>query len=139
MSERIPHVLLGQLVRFSLVGVLNTLISLALFKLATDLGVWDVAASGGAFIVGAINSYTLNRIWTFRAGSSSASRFVRYVVVQLVGLGTNLLVFTILVKDMSVTRLVGQAIALVCASALMFVLNRQWAFAPRPAAAIDAP
>jgi putative flippase GtrA len=137
MTERIPTALFGQLVRFSIVGVLNTLISLSLFKLATDLGAWDVAASAGAFIVGAINSYTLNRIWTFRAGASSAGRFARYVVVQLIGLGTNLVVFSVDTKDLSLPRLAGQAVALVCASGIMFVLNRQWAFAPRPAAAVD--
>ncbi len=130
VSQRVPASLIGQIVRFGMVGVLNTLISLVLFKLAVDVGIWYPAASGGAFIIGAVNSYTLNRLWTFRAGASSKSRFARYVIVQLLGLGANLLVLTVLVEGAGLTRLASQALALVCASTLMFVLNRQWAFAP---------
>jgi putative flippase GtrA len=129
----IRHPVTGQLVRFAIVGVLNTAISLAVYKLAVDVGVAYPAASVLAFAVGALNSYTLNRIWTFRAGAFSRGGFARYVVVQLVGLGINELVLVAAVEGLSVDALAAQAVALVVASSVMFILNRQWAFAQRPA------
>jgi putative flippase GtrA len=131
----IRHPVAGQLVRFAIVGVLNTAISLAVYKLAVDVGVPYPVASVVAFAVGALNSYTLNRIWTFRAGGFSRSGFARYIVVQLVGLGINELVLVAAVEGLSVDALVAQAFALVIASSVMFVLNRQWAFATRDSAA----
>jgi len=131
----VRHPVAGQLVRFAIVGVLNTAISLAVYKLAVDMGVAYPVASVVAFAVGALNSYTLNRIWTFRAGAFSGSGFARYVVVQLVGLGINELVLVAAVEGLSIDPLVAQALALVIASSAMFVLNRQWAFAARGSAA----
>jgi putative flippase GtrA len=127
--DPLPHPVFGQLVRFAIVGVLNTAISLVVYKLAVDVGVPYPAASVGAFVVGALNSYTLNRIWTFRAGAFSRSGLARYVVVQLIGLGVNELVLVALVEGASVQHLAAQAVALVVASSVMFVLNRYWAFA----------
>lgn len=129
VTDRVPGALLAQLVRFALVGVSNTIISLVLFAVAVDIGIWYPAASVGAFVVGAVNSYTLNRIWTFRAGAFSAAGFARYVVVQLVGLATNLAVLVALVEWLSLTRVVAQVIALLGVSATTFTLNRRWAFA----------
>lgn len=124
-----PHPVFGQLVRFAIVGVLNTAISLAVYKLAVDIGVAYPVASVVAFIVGALNSYTLNRVWTFRAGAFTGAGLARYLVVQLVGLGVNELVLVALVEGASVQHLAAQAVALVVASSIMFALNRYWAFA----------
>jgi putative flippase GtrA len=140
---RLRHPLLGQIVRFGIVGVLNTGIGLAVYKVAIDVGIPYPLASVLAYAVGAVNSYTLNRIWTFRAGAFSGTSFARWAVVQLVAVGINELVLVTLVEGLSVDRVVAQGFALVVASAVMFVLGRQWAFAhraagPRPATALRA-
>lgn len=121
--------LVAQIVRFSIVGVSNTVLSWVLFALAIDVGIWYPAASAGAFAAGAINGYTLNRLWTFRAGKFHAGGFARYVVVQLIGLGINEAVLISLVEGAHLGRLLAQIVALVCVSAVTFLLNRQWAFA----------
>ena len=53
--------------RFCLVGVSNTLLTLATFTLLTAAGVPAAPASALGFAVGAINGYVLNRSWTFRS------------------------------------------------------------------------
>lgn len=126
----------AQMVRFAIVGVSNTVLSWVLFALAVHVGIWYPAASAGAFAAGAVNGYTLNRLWTFRAGKFRADRFARYVVVQLLGLGINELVLILLVEDGHVGRLLAQIVALFCVSVSTFFLNRQWAFA-QPGVATD--
>ena len=121
--------LAGQMVRFGIVGVTNTALSWSLFAIATGLGVWYPAASAGAFAVGAINGYTLNRVWTFRAGAFRVSRLFRYVVVQAIGLGANVLLLVALVEGAGLHRLIAQLVSLGFVSLLTFGLNRRWAFA----------
>ncbi|GAC1323162.1 MAG: hypothetical protein NVSMB25_19190 [Thermoleophilaceae bacterium] len=124
-----PRSLSGQVLRFLLVGVTNTAVSLVVFAVANRLGVWYPVASAVAFAVGALNGYTLNRVWTFRAGAFSRSRFARYAVVQLVGLGVNELAIIVAVDALGTEHVLAQVFALVMVSAMTFALNRQWAFA----------
>jgi putative flippase GtrA len=65
--------LVGQFVKFGIVGVTNTLLTLAVYTLLLEvLRLYCVAASGIAFAVGTVNSFLLNRRWTF--GSTGATR-----------------------------------------------------------------
>ena len=74
-----------RMVRFGVVGVTNTVVSLGTFALLLALGLWAPLASGLAFCAGATNSYQLNRRWTF-AGLGRAHRAaVRFFVSQGAG------------------------------------------------------
>jgi putative flippase GtrA len=95
----------------------------------TAAGVWYPAASGLAFAAGAVNGYTLNRIWTFRAGAFRVGGLARYAVVQAIGLGANVLTVVAFVELAGMNRLVAQVCALGLVSLLTFGLNRSWAFA----------
>jgi putative flippase GtrA len=62
-----------QFVKFGIVGVSNTLLTLIVYTVLLKVfGVWYLAASAIGFIVGATNGFLLNRRWTFR--STSATR-----------------------------------------------------------------
>lgn len=64
-------------VRFLLVGVSNTLLSLILMFLLEDLGYWPSTAI--AYVAGAILSFFLNRYFTFRSEERfwrSAGKFI---------------------------------------------------------------
>jgi putative flippase GtrA len=121
--------LAGQLARFAVVGATNTALSWGLFALMTSMGVWYPAASGLAFAAGAVNGYTLNRVWTFRAGAFRMGGLARYAVVQAIGLAANVVTVVAFVEILEVDRLVAQVFVLGLVSLLTFGLNRQWAFA----------
>jgi putative flippase GtrA len=118
-----------QLVRFAVVGVSNTALSWSLYALGVKLGVWYPVAAAASFAVGAINGYTLNRVWTFRAGEFSAGRLARYVCVQAGALSANVVVLVVLVELAGVPRLPGQFVALAVVSVLNFTATRRFAFA----------
>jgi putative flippase GtrA len=50
-----------RILRFCVVGVTNTLVTLAVYALLIAIGFWAPLASGIAFCAGATNSYQLNR------------------------------------------------------------------------------
>ena len=78
-----------QLARFGAVGVSNTVLSFVVYALALRVGVRYLPAGAGAFAVGGVNGFVLNRSWTFGARGSVLRAGSRYAVVQVVGLFAN--------------------------------------------------
>jgi putative flippase GtrA/SAM-dependent methyltransferase len=117
-----------QFAKFIVVGMSNTLISLVAYVLALKAGVPYLLASVAAFTLGALNGYSLNRVWTFRAGAFAPSGLLRYAVVQALGLIANAGLLAGLVEGTRLDRIVAQALVLPIVSVLTFALNRRWAF-----------
>jgi putative flippase GtrA len=124
--------IVAQWLRFATVGVANTLLSTAVFAVLFHLGVHYLLSSAVAFALGALNSYTLNRRWTFRSRGPRGPELARFLCVQLVGLGVNLALLAGLVEMAGIQHVVAQLLAFPFASIIMFALSRQWAFKRAP-------
>jgi putative flippase GtrA len=120
---------LGQWVRFVVVGGSNTVLSWCAYAVMTHLGLAYAVASALAFALGALNSYALNRRWTFRSHQRPAKELLRFGVVQAVGLALDLSLLYLLTHDAGVHHLIAQALVFPAASAATFVLSRRWVFA----------
>jgi putative flippase GtrA len=136
--------LVGQFVKFGIVGVSNTLLFLAIYTLLFKvLGVFYLLASAIAFTAGAINGFLLNRRFTFPEHVSDAFTPVRWTIVQGCGLGCNELLLYLFVVGVGIDKLAGQAIAILVVVVLTFFANRAWTFrvpgAPPAAAAGEVP
>lgn len=118
----------GQLVRYLIVGVSNTAITLAAYALVVRAGVPAVVASVVAFGAGAVNGYRLNRAWTFRSARHGPRAGARYVAVLLAGLAINALGVAIAVDVAELPRLAGEVAALPPATLATFLLARSWVF-----------
>lgn len=86
--QQIAH----EILKFGLVGVLNTLINLAVFNalLVTVADVGRVKANFVATAVATVFAYLMSRYWTFkhRTGDTPKSReFVLFIFFNVVGLG----------------------------------------------------
>jgi putative flippase GtrA len=124
-----------QFLKFGTVGVANTLLTLAVYTVLLEvLGLYYVAASGIAFTVGTVNSFLLNRRWTFREHKGDALTPVRWFAVQGSGLLVDLGLVYVLVDVVGIDTLVGQAIAIAIVVVLTFFANRAWTFRMRPSA-----
>ena len=122
----------GQLLRFGLVGVSNTLLTLAAFTLLHGGGVSAAPAAALAFALGAANGYRLNRRWTFRAGAATPASAARYVLVQGAAAALDARLTVAFAHALGGPVLLAQCLALVPASLFAFTLTRWWAFrAPR--------
>jgi putative flippase GtrA len=117
--------------RFCLVGISNTALSFVTFAIAVRAGAPYLIASCGAFALGALNGYTLNRAWTFRAGAFTFPGLARYVVVQGIGLALNAGLLALLVEGFRVASIPAQALVLPVVSVMTFSINRRWVFAHR--------
>jgi putative flippase GtrA len=129
--------LLAQFVKFGLVGVSNTLITLLVYTLLLKvLGLWYVAASAIGFAVGAVNGFLWNRAWTFRGHVGDALTPVRWFVVQGCGLLANSALIFLFVDGAGLDKLAGQGFTIVIVMVLTFIANRSWTFRARVPAAL---
>lgn len=75
MKDKLVH---NSFLRFLLVGVGNTLLSLLLMFLLEGIGYWPSTAI--AYVAGAILSFFLNRSFTFHSESEMKTSAVRFAV-----------------------------------------------------------
>jgi putative flippase GtrA len=128
-APRLPRDVIRQLVRFGIVGCSNTLLSWCAFALLVWLGVHYLLASAVAWTLGALNSYVLNRRWTFRSQGRWAPELVRFGAVQCAGLLLDIVLLDALTRDAHVERLLAQALVYPVTTIATFLLSRHWAFA----------
>jgi putative flippase GtrA len=123
---------MAQFIKFAIVGVLNSAIQYLVFLFLYSLtGTPYLLASIIGYLAGMINSYILNRRWTF--GSRNQKLFTelgRFVAVNLVSLGVNLGLLYLLVSTGVMIPQWAQIVAIVGSTLVNFVLNKVWTFAP---------
>jgi putative flippase GtrA len=129
VAGRLSNPVLLQFVKFGIVGVSNTLLTLLVYTLLLKVfGVWYLAASAIGFIVGATNGFLWNRRWTFKEHVGDSFTPLRWTIVQGCGLGLNLGLLYVLVDRVSLDKLVAQACATAVVTVLTFIANRGWTF-----------
>ena len=80
-----------QMVKFAIVGVLNTLVDFAVFQALNLLLGWVYAAQVIGYTCGIVNSYLWNSNWTFREQRTRSLReIVLFVLVNVASLGVSL-------------------------------------------------
>jgi putative flippase GtrA len=132
-AERLRNqTLRRQLARFVVVGVANTLISVAVYRLLLALGAWYVVAAPIAYVASLVNGYVFNRRWTFGARDSTRAR-VLYVAVQAGGAGLTSLLVLLFVNAAGTGKVGAFLAALVPVTLCTFAANRLWTFADRTA------
>ena len=79
------------LIRFCVVGGVNTLVDFGIFLLLYyKAGSPLLAAHGLAFAAAALNSYLMNKFWTFRETAPAApAQFARFLAVVVSGLAVS--------------------------------------------------
>lgn len=80
-----------QIVRFGLVGVLNTFVDAGIYYLLSRSGLMHdlVLAKAISYALGVLNSYYWNKAWTFRSHVESRRAFLPFVLANLLAVGLN--------------------------------------------------
>ncbi len=128
-----------QLTFFMLIGVLNTLLDITITLLLSYFfqvsgGVELVVINSFAFCVALVNSYVLNKIFTFKDSSvSSGSKISKYVLISLLSLTlSNLVVYSITSYVMYQSSLILIGIAKIFATGVSMISNylgyKYWVF-----------
>jgi putative flippase GtrA len=124
-----PSTLLGQVQRFSLVGVLNTLVDFLVFTLLVQVGLHYVASQAVSYGCGLVSSFLLNRSWTFRSQRADDRLLVpRFLIVNLCAWAVLELALLALVGRAGLPAVLGKVLATPLSLAVNFLGNRYWVF-----------
>jgi dolichol-phosphate mannosyltransferase len=126
------------LLRFAAVGIVGTLIDVALFALLHGVfGLALLPANTISYSAGIVNNFLLNRRWTYRDAPHKAIRtqMSQFAIVSVSALLLNNLLVALLTPPLSASAVGpqgGYLLAKACATALgliwNFAINRVWTF-----------
>lgn len=123
---------LSRLIRFGLVGGVNTVVTYGVYAGIILLGVHYNSALACEYVVGIILGYFLNRIWTFSDRVHLEHPFKKYLATYAGVFLINLVFLNALVW-LSFHPLPGQVVALGLATLASYMLQRNWVFKSRRA------
>lgn len=152
-----PHSTWWEFVRFAIVGCLNLLVSSLIFYLAykhlqlgrlildstgdfgdklqyllNGYGIESIdaaVASVVAYLGGMVNSFILNRTWTFRVDEYSSRQVCRFMKLNLAGLTLGTAIMFLFVDTMSGPYMIVWCATITFTTILNYLGNKYWTFA----------
>ncbi len=120
-----------EFIKFVIVGGLTTAINFTIYSVLVLAGLHYLGAAVIAFVIATLNSYLLNRRWTFRSKSARTRQFIKFLLVQSGGLTVNLVALALLVEfgGFHDHKLIAQLLANALVVVTNFAGNKFWTFA----------
>ncbi|WP_026487313.1 GtrA family protein [Caldanaerobius polysaccharolyticus] len=118
--------------RFAIVGFINTGVDFLTFSvLFSFLGFNKLICQAAGYTMGIVNSFVLNKLWTFedrKSKLSTANQFARFVAVNMVSLGLSLLGLKFISESYGVNVYVSKLMVTGVAQAVNYIGYRYWVF-----------
>jgi putative flippase GtrA len=128
------------LVRFLIVGVANTLVGIGtMYAAMYFLGFDIVYANILGYAIGTIQSFLLNKSWTFGSSDRAVSSFIRFLLVLAVAYGANLATVVVANTTFGVNPYVAQALGIFPYTSIGFLGSRYFAFRNQRRAVLGPP
>ncbi len=120
--------LIVQFIKFGLVGVSNTVISLAVYYLLVYLGVHYIVANIFGFIISVLNAYYWNSKFVFKSDNSKKTILFRTYVAYLITFIISNGLLYIQVDKMGISKYIAPIICLLVTIPLNFIINKFWTY-----------
>lgn len=117
-----------QACKFGAVGVMNTLITLVSIFVLMRLGVHYLFSNGIGYSFGFVNSFIMNKYWTFQKKGATGKQAILFVIGFLVCYAVQLGIVYGLVRWVGISEYVAQLIGNVVYTASNFVFHRHITF-----------
>lgn len=118
-----------QFIKFGLTGVMNTAIDFITFFILSSLGTTYYFAQIMSYSAGVVNSYFLNRTWTFEQKDRiNKKEFIRFLTVNLVSLLLSTLVLKLSLQQGNLPLLYAKIIATLMGMGVNYGLVNAWVF-----------
>lgn len=117
----------GQFIKFCIVGVSNTAISLIAYYILLNLGVYYLLASTISYCVGILNGYIFSSSFVFKR-TMNLKLALKFISVYLSSLLINLLVLYIFVDIFGISEFIAQVMVTLINVIYNYLLNKLWTF-----------
>jgi putative flippase GtrA len=126
MDIKVINTVIKQFIKFSLVGILNTVVSLIVYYVLIFLNINYLIANSIAFIVSVFNSYCLNRIFVFKSTGRFLETMIKTYTAYLITYVIGMINLYILVDVLKMSELIAPLIVIGVNVPINFILNRNW-------------
>lgn len=120
--------IMQQFIKFGIVGISNTFISLLIFYLLVFLHFHYILANTLAFIISVLNSYYWNRKYVF----NKTDKRIQTLTKTFISYGTTFVLGTfllfVMVEKLNVSQLIAPLVNLLITVPINFLFNKFWAF-----------
>jgi len=117
------------LIKFALVGVVNTSIDFIIYALLTNFNLNYIAAQCISYSAGVINSYIMNRKWTFaQKGKGSNREFFTFIAVNLITLVMTTFLLTVFYKWVGMSVLISKVLVTVISIGINYIGTKSFVF-----------
>jgi putative flippase GtrA len=117
-----------QFVKFSMIGVMNCVITYGIYCLLLFLNFHYMAALIIAFIFGLLSSYFWNKYWVFASGHHFKRDLPRFITVYMSMLAINAALLPIFVEYLKIDPRIAQLFFLMFLPLLSFLGLKYWSF-----------
>ncbi|MBO7747624.1 GtrA family protein [Paenibacillus sp. MWE-103] len=121
----------GRLLKFGAVGLLNTGADLLAFGALTAAGCPVLAAQALSYGCGMLNSYLLNRSWTFRSRAGRMQELPRFALLNLAVLAVVSWLLELLHAQAGLPLLPSKLLATGAGMLINYAGSRYWVFGAR--------
>lgn len=120
------------IIKFGIVGCINTGVDFITFTLLLSMfGIDKLACQVGGYSMGIINSFVLNKLWTFndkKEKTNTAAQFVKFVVTNIISLVISLIGLNILSNKLYINVYVSKVIVTLFLQVFNYVVYKVFIF-----------
>lgn len=121
-----------KLIKFGITGVMNTLVDFVVFMLLTHVGLNLYISQVISYGCGMLNSYIVNRSWTFEAKERFfGGQMVRFASANLTLLAVSVGLMWVFTVRMDFIKIVAKLFTTAIIMLAGFTVNRLWVFKNR--------
>lgn len=121
---------LATILKFGVVGLMNTAVDAAVFLILTTAGVPALAAQAVSYGCGVLNSYWWNGRWTFRDVDrrGSGSEMVRFIIINLLVLAGSTFLMYLLNSVLGWSLWISKTATTMAGMLINYMASRYWVF-----------
>lgn len=117
-----------QFIRYVIVGLGSNVFLYLAYLLLTSLGLGPKRAMTLLYAVGVLQTFLLNRRWTFDDKNEIHGTFFRYIITYALGYLFNLGLLYILVDEVGLPHQIVQGVLIFVVAIFLFLLQKYWVF-----------
>ncbi len=117
-----------QFIRFGIVGLINTGVSLLIYYVLVYFGIPYLISTITGYVISSIIGYILNRVWVFKAKNKVKESLIKYFFVYITALLLNVIFMYLFVDLISISDKIAPLLVLCITIPYNFTLSKFWTF-----------
>lgn len=116
--------------RFSLVGVINTLVDFAFFSILNGFMINKMLCQFAGYSMGTVNSFIMNKLWTFedRKKFKIKAQVIKFTIVNIASLLTSMFFINFFYSILGINVYVSKVLITIITQLINFIGYRYWVF-----------